>query len=267
MNRRQIFSVLAAIVVSLNERSAHAEAQTLDQLLDQYSNDPTMLEEAWLYRDRTVSRGVGRGTPSKRAISQRATEIIIRLEVGSKERYESRYQAPIWPKGESGVTIGIGYDLRYATLSLLKRDWGALIDNTILHEFEPALGMRGANAAAMTPRFSNIRIPWNAAITQFNAYLPYAIADTEEIFPNSSKLSDDSLGALVSLVYNRGKALPSKKPSRREMVAIHDLMVLSNFAPIPNQIRSMKRLWTTKDSRGLVIRRKIEAELFESGMT
>lgn len=267
MHRRDFCAALLATVAALNTRSAWGQSPTIDQLLEQYNSDPATLENAWLYRDITVSRGVGRGTPSTRQISPKSIDIIVRLEVGSKERYERSYQVPIWPKGESGVTIGIGYDLRFATRQLLQRDWGTLIDVAMLRRLEPALGVRRSAAGPLALRLSDVRIPWDAAMTQFRAFLPYAIADTEEIFPNCSQLSDDSLGALVSLVYNRGKALPRTSPRRREMVKIHDLMLARNFRAVPEQFLLMKRLWPDADSRGLLIRREIEAKLFEGGLT
>jgi hypothetical protein len=256
-----------ATAAALNTRSAWGQPPTIDQLLEQYNSDPAILENAWLYRDMTVSRGVGRGTPSTRQISPKSIDIIVRLEVGSKDRYEQVYQVPIWPKGQSGVTIAIGYDLRFATTPVLQRDWGTLVDATMLRRLEPALGVGGPRAGPLARGLRDVRIPWDPAMTQFRAFLPYAIADTEEIFPNCSQLSDDSLGALVSLVYNRGKALPLGSPRRREMVTIRDLMVARNFRAIPEQFRKMKRLWTDADSRGLVIRREIEAKLFEGGLT
>src|SRR3981081_336751 len=47
--------------------------------------------------------------------SERAYELIIDFEVGGRSEYERTYQRPEWPQGESGVTIGVGYDLGYNT--------------------------------------------------------------------------------------------------------------------------------------------------------
>ncbi len=44
-------------------------------------------------------------------ISKKAIEMIIKHEVGGRAVYEKRYQKPIWAGGDSGVTIGLGYDV------------------------------------------------------------------------------------------------------------------------------------------------------------
>ena len=44
-------------------------------------------------------------------ISRKAIEMIIKHEVGGRAVYEKRYQKPIWAGGDSGCTIGLGYDV------------------------------------------------------------------------------------------------------------------------------------------------------------
>ena len=83
---------------------------------------------------------------------------------------------------------------------------------------------------------------------------------------NTDQLSRDSLGALVSLTYNRGGGgytLPSDR--FREMRAIRADMAARAFTQIPGEIRSMKRLWP--DLRGLQVRRDREAALFQKGLS
>ena len=46
-------------------------------------------------------------------ISKKSLEMIIHHEIGGRAYYEKKLQAPIWAGGESGVTIGMGYDLGY----------------------------------------------------------------------------------------------------------------------------------------------------------
>lgn len=53
-------------------------------------------------------------SPSYTPISQRAIALIVGCEVSGKANYEARYQRPVWPKGLSGITIGIGYDVGYS---------------------------------------------------------------------------------------------------------------------------------------------------------
>ena len=48
-------------------------------------------------------------------ISRKAVELIIKFEIGSISYYNRILQRPNWPRGNSGITIGIGADLGYTT--------------------------------------------------------------------------------------------------------------------------------------------------------
>ena len=54
------------------------------------------------------------GAPSATPISGQAFDLIVEFEVTGEQAYTQRYRRPVWPKGQSGVTIGIGYDVGYA---------------------------------------------------------------------------------------------------------------------------------------------------------
>ena len=54
--------------------------------------------------------------------------------------------------------------------------------------------------------------------------------------------------------------------NRLEMRQIRDAMQAADFSPIPDLIRSMKRLWQGKGLDGLLARRDAEAALFEKGL-
>jgi hypothetical protein len=163
------------------------------------------------------------------------------------------------------VTVGVGYDLRFANRNFIDRDWPMLSahDRDLLAS---VAGLSGTKAKAALPSVRSVVIPWDPAHAQFMAFLPYPTAETEKAFPNCDQLPDDAFGALVSLVYNRGSRISRKSKSRREMFEIQQLMSQGKFADVPGRIRSMKRLWTTRDSRGLVLRREAEAVLFEQGL-
>lgn len=270
MDRRTFVASAAAAVggVALGQagRAVAADGDRLSSLLAQLEADPSLVEDSWQYRSPEISRGVGTGRASTRRISARATDMIIQFEVVSRQRYERLYSRPIWPKGKSGVTIGIGYDLRFVNRAMLERDWGKLLDAPTVARLAQVLRKGGVVARDALPLVREVQVPWTPADAQFRAFVPYAVAQTEDVFANSGALSDDSFGALVSLVYNRGAAIPRGSDSRREMLAIHDLMAAKNFAAVPAQIRSMKRLWPGPDARGLIIRREAEAVLFEVGM-
>ena len=264
MERRAFLTSLAAALV-WQALPARAAAETFDALLAEVEADPALVEGGWAYREPSVSRGVGHGTPSKRKLNKAATDLIIAFEIASPTVYERKYRRPIWPKGQSGVTIGVGYDLRFANRSYIDRDWPDLsaADRDLLAQ---VVALSGTKARDALPLVQTVDVPWDEAKAQFLAFIPYPTKETETAFPNCDALSDDSFGALVSLIYNRGSSIPRNSKSRKEMYEIKQLMAAKQFADVPEQIRSMKRLWTTPDSRGLLIRREAEAVLFERGL-
>jgi hypothetical protein len=264
MNRRDFVTALAASLV-VNCSPALAQSDSFETLLADLASGPDMVEASWAYREPTVSRGVGHGTPSNRKLSQSASDLIIACEVASPVVYDRRYRRPIWPKGQSGVTIGVGYDLRFANREYLDRDW-AMLTKENRNLLAKVLTLAGEKARQSLSVVSAVEVPWDAARQQFFAFLPYPTKQTEDAFPNTTGLPDDSFGALVSLVYNRGPLIARNSQKRREMYEIQQLMTAKRFTEIPDRIRSMKRLWQTPDSRGLVIRREAEAVLFERGL-
>lgn len=195
-------------------------------------------------------------------ISAAAAEMIIGFEVSSPEEYIPK---PAWPGGASGITIGVGYDLGYASATIIAQDWGALPSTTITR-LQSCAGRRAAAASFMLHLLADILVPWPAAEAVYRTCdLPRYAAQALSAFPNSDELSPDSFGALVSLVMNRGCGMADPKGfpgSRLEMRQIRLACINRNFATIPGFIRAMERLWTN----GLVERREEEAALFEKGL-
>lgn len=200
-------------------------------------------------------------------ISQKAIDLIIREEVSSEATYRKRYTRPEWPGVQSGVTIGIGYDVGYATPAKLRSDWRGRIPDHMIDALSRACGVRGdAAKGLLTQKLrSSVVVPWEAAISNFeDVVLPRWVKTVTDKLPNCDQLPADCLGALVSLTYNRGPSFNNAGDRYREMRAIKALMASGNFAGIPAQFRSMKRLWPTV--RGLQTRREREAQLFERGL-
>ena len=56
-------------------------------------------------------------------VSRKGLEAIIQYEVSSKKNYNNKLKTPMWPGGESGVTIGIGYDLGHNSAEKITNDW------------------------------------------------------------------------------------------------------------------------------------------------
>ena len=199
-------------------------------------------------------------------ISKKATDLIIQHEVGGRAYYDKKLQAPIWAGGESGVTIGMGYDLGFNSDKQFMADWSGVINLNFINALRPTIGIKGIQAKAMLKgEILNVRIPYNTAYEVFvKSSLPRYYAMTKKIYPNMDLLNDDTKGALVSVVYNRGNKLEGD--SRAEMRAIVDLIAKQDYEGIAEQIEKSKRLWEGKGLDGLVTRRESEADLVRDSM-
>jgi GH24 family phage-related lysozyme (muramidase) len=130
-----------------------------------------------------------------------------------------------WPGGQSGITIGIGYDLGYVTVDQFESDWGDVLDANTCTRLQSCIGLRGSNAKVRASALSNIHIDRNEAEKVFEERtLSVCMLKTEQAFPGFDNFPADAQGALVSLVYNRGTSMIDTSPEdrRREMRAIRD---------------------------------------------
>lgn len=199
-------------------------------------------------------------------LSERALALIIDAE--------SNGQPSQWPGGDSGITIGFGYDLGYQTVDRFRGDWGAQLPAPHVDLLSTAIGLRGARARSAAPNFAQIRIPRNAAEVVFQrCSVPRMRAEALRTFPGILDLPIDAQGALVSLVFNRGTDMgdPADPQDRRaEMRQIRttvgnpSLPMDEKLRNISASLRSMKRLWEGKGLGGLLRRREDEARLVES---
>jgi hypothetical protein len=201
---------------------------------------------------------------TRRLISKDAIDLMIAFEVGSRASYERRYSKPIWPGGNTGITIGFGYDLGYFSDKDFRATWGALLPANDVDRLASAIGKKDQEAKDLLPSLSDIVVPWDAAYDVFmNTTLAKFGALVVANFPNAKELPPDSFGALVSLVFNRGVSFSGER--RKEMAAIRDLMAQRQFDKVPDQIRAMKR-HIAPALPGLLKRRDAEAALFEKGL-
>lgn len=195
-------------------------------------------------------------------ISPGALQLILDHEVGGGAAYyDKMLKHPIWPGGESGCTIGIGYDLGYTPRARFVADWHAL-PQVELDRLGATIGVRGLRARERTKEVRDIVIGWPVALEVFQrATIPFWIAQTRVAFPGVEALPWDAEGALVSLVFNRG---PSMEGARRsEMREIRAAVPAGDLARIARMLRRMKRLWVGKGLDGLLARREAEAVLVE----
>lgn len=211
-------------------------------------------------------------------VSKKSIDMIIGFEVTSKSVYEKKYRRPVWPGGDSGVTIGIGYDLGYYTAKEINEAWSNVVNLQTLALMISCRGKKGEEAHALvnSEEIQQIDIPYEAAVKVFmESSLPAFAKQVKDIYPGVEKLPPDAQGALLSLVYNRGASLEGDR--RKEMYFISQILRMMNeqkaepgiieaaLKDIANQIRDMKRLWP--GVKGLRDRRDKEADLVENATT
>lgn len=194
-------------------------------------------------------------------ISYAARALILEME-GFSARAD-------WPGGQSGVTIGFGYDLGYVTVDQFESDWGELLKPEVSQRLKGVIGLRALRARNRIGDLSDLRISRKAAEQVFGTRtLPLYELRTALAFPGADALPEDARGALVSLVYNRGTSMVDNSPEdrRREMRAIREAVAKGDLAEIAAQLRAMKRLWEGQRLGGLIARREEEAQLVESAV-
>lgn len=201
-------------------------------------------------------------TGSSMAVSRKSMDLLISFEVSSETVYQKKYQKPIWPGGESGITIGIGYDLGFNSAADIRNSWGNWIAAAQLNTLITAAEKKGQIAKNYLEHTQSVNIPYQVAMAVFyQDTLPSYARRTKKAFPMIAKLPPDAQGALLSLVYNRGES--TKGPTRIEMLNIVDLVAQQNLKGIAQEIRRMKRLWEGKNLPGLLDRREKEATMVE----
>lgn len=198
-------------------------------------------------------------------ISAKSLDLIVNAEVTSKEVYSQKYQSPIWPGGDSGVTVGIGFDCGYCSKQELADAWGATLSPTQLSLLQSTCGKKGAACRDLIPGLKSVKIAYDAAVKVFYQHtLPACARDVKRTYPGIEKLPPDTQGAILSLVYNRGYLI-NDTDRRKEMKALKPTIAAGDLAGIAALLRSMKRLWDPKKQKGLIIRRENEALLAENG--
>lgn len=198
------------------------------------------------------------------ALPAEGVSFIAREEAGGRDFYESQTAFPHWPGEFSGITIGVGYDLRF-TADTFEQDWADKMGAREMSALRHHLGVPGSAAAAAD--LSWIRVPWWTAWQVFVGHtLPLQIETTANTYDTLDGLPGLCRSVLVSLVFNRGPSVSDAPGSDRrvEMRRIRDLLAAGRTAEVADQILAMRRLWP--NSRGLRERREREAALWREGL-
>ena len=110
------------------------------------------------------------------SLSAAARNLILEME-----GFNSK---PGWPGGQSGITIGFGYDLGYVTVDQFESDWGERIKPDAIERLKPVVGLRALRARNRIGELSDLRIPCSAAEQMFDARtLPLFELRTAQAFP------------------------------------------------------------------------------------
>lgn len=195
-------------------------------------------------------------------MTEKAKKLILSFE-GLDQPYK-------WSRGDSGISIGRGYDLGYVTASEFAADWADHLPKEYIERLKLVCGLKGESARRVATKFVDMWITPESADAVFEQnMLPKQKWRTIIAFPGVEELPADAQGALVSLVYNRGTSMGEPNadgsPDRRmEMRTIRDAVKFGDLRMIAKQLRYMKRLWVGKGLDGLLKRRDAEAALVES---
>lgn len=205
-------------------------------------------------------------------LNDKSLKLIFDFEVGGGEAYYNKFlKNPTWPGEQSGVTIGVGYDVGYVNKTEFSNDWKNL-PKEVFDRIYRVVGIKGFQAKELARRLKDIVIPWDLSVEVFmNKTVKKFYNLTRDTFPNFDKLPENAKGGLVSLVFNRGSALEGDR--RKEMKAIRDIMIRTqNFDEkvlyqIAEQVRKMKRIWIGGAiEKGMSRRRDAEASLIENAL-
>ena len=199
-------------------------------------------------------------------LSKKAVDLIIQFEVGGRAFYDKKLQSPIWAGGDSGVTIGMGYDMGYVNEKQFFIDWGNKLTPNFLDPLKKVVGLKGQQAKQMLRgELLQVKISYNIAYEVFvKCSVPKYFKLTKAIYPELESLNEDTQGALVSMVYNRGNKLEGD--SRVEMKAIVEMVKNKDYEGIAEEIEKSKRHWEGKGLDGLVVRREAEADLVRDSL-
>jgi hypothetical protein len=199
-------------------------------------------------------------------LSKKSIDLIIQFEIGGRSYYERALQKVTWPGGASGATVGIGYDLGYNTEKQFLLDWSPGLNLNFVNALKPLCGLKGEKVKGMIKgEILNVRIPYNIAYDVFvRSSVPRFYKAALTIYPDMIHLNDDTQGALVSMVFNRGTSLVGDR--RKEMKAIVELVKKQDYEGIAEEIEKSKRLWEGVGLDGLVIRREAEADLIRDSI-
>lgn len=189
-------------------------------------------------------------------------------------KYEGLDQPQTTILGDSGLTIGIGYDMGYEENFAL--DWQSDMPARWKDRLSVMIGRKGDNARrvqAMNYRFPGIVISRSSAEHVFyTSTLPKYTKMTEDALPGILALPVLVQAVLVSLVYVRGAGFtdsrnPAHPHSRSEMRDVRDAVARGDLVSIAASLAAMARLWVGTNEPGNATRVISEAQMVLSAVS
>lgn len=208
-------------------------------------------------------------------LSTNGVAFLALEETGGLRYYDQVTRWPHFPGEASGVTIGVGYDLRFNSREDFLQLWEPHLPPSTIEELLKDIGKKGTKKRVKELKQMQIEVPFKAAWPVFiEKTLPRFYGLTEAIYPSLNSLPTLCRSVLVSLVFNRGNSLSGSR--RTEMRAIRDILKAADslemnkpkrkmiLSDVEDELVSMKRIWGL-DS-GLAKRRQSEANLWRQGL-
>lgn len=210
---------------------------------------------------RILSRRQVANVPFSLEVSRAGLDLLVAFEVTSLAFYEKKLRRPVWPGGDSGVTIGIGYDIGMTSVRQIERDWRGRLADEAVDRLLTAQGIAGIRAKRLARELSDVDVPFDIAQTVFyRCTVPQFARRTLDVYPGVDELPPDAQAMVLSLIYNRGTRLSG--PRRRHMAALKPLIARGDLDAIAGQFELMTELWP--DLPGLCARRRKEAAMIRS---
>ncbi len=209
------------------------------------------------------------------ALATNGVAFIALEETGGLEYYNTVTRWPHFPGYSSGVTIGVGFDLRFNSDSTFRQLWSEHLPAEFLEELAQDIGKPGTKKRVKELKRLGVEVPFKTAWPVFVAKtLPLFHAQTQSIYQSLERLPELCRSVLVSIVFNRGSSLAGSR--RKEMRRIRDILIEADdqglhkpkrkmiLAEVEDEIVSMKRLWGP--GSGVHKRRQSEANLWRAGL-
>tara|TARA_B110000495_G_scaffold198185_2_gene209582 strand:- start:2636 stop:3343 length:708 start_codon:yes stop_codon:yes gene_type:complete len=194
-------------------------------------------------------------------ISKEGYNLIIKHEVGGGFSYYDRHlKWPAYVSKNSGITIGIGYDLRFNSPAQIRKDWPMLSEST-LERLSSVSGKKGTRSMARSLR--SISIPYAVALKVYNENtIPRFANLTRKAYPGVETLHPHIQGSMLSWVFNRGQGISRTSSRDREKRGMREA-IPERPGLLAALFRASKRIWAGKGLHGLLLRREDEAKLCE----